>query len=35
MPPWGRTINERQIEDVVQFIRTLSVPDEVRDELEP
>jgi len=23
MPPWGRTLNERQIHDVVRFLRTL------------
>jgi cytochrome c oxidase cbb3-type subunit 3 len=24
MPPWGRTINERGIENIVTFLRTLS-----------
>jgi len=23
MPPWGRTINERQIQNVVEYVRTL------------
>jgi len=25
MPPWGRTLNERQIQHVVEFVRTLPV----------
>lgn len=25
MPPWGRTINERQIQNVVEYLRTLAV----------
>ena len=24
MPPWGRTLNERQIQDVVEYLRTLN-----------
>jgi mono/diheme cytochrome c family protein len=26
MPPWGRTLNERQIDNVVGFLRTLAAP---------
>jgi mono/diheme cytochrome c family protein len=26
MPPWGRTLNQRQIENVVEYLRTLPQP---------
>jgi len=26
MPPWGRTLNERQIRNLVSFLRTLAPP---------
>ena len=29
MPPWGRTLNERQIQDVVDYLRTLVASERV------
>lgn len=30
MPPWGRTLNERQIQNVVIYVRTLLAPESPR-----